>query len=70
MKNPWMSLWLSAANTWAGAARGFWTAEMQRQQQAVLKEITGVSSHSTSGKRARASRKRSPGSKRKAGSVR
>lgn len=28
MKNPWMSMWLSAANSWAGAARGFWTAEM------------------------------------------
>jgi hypothetical protein len=33
-KNPWLSLWLSAANTWAGAARGFWTAEMHRQQKA------------------------------------
>jgi hypothetical protein len=30
--NPLMSLWLSAANYWAGAARGFWTAEMRRQQ--------------------------------------
>jgi hypothetical protein len=39
-KNPWMSLWLSAANTWAGAARGFWTAEMQRQQRAMLNEMT------------------------------
>jgi hypothetical protein len=34
-KNPWLSLWLSAANTWAGAARGFWTAEMQRQHKAL-----------------------------------
>jgi len=39
-KNPWMSLWLSAANTWAGAARGFWTAEMQRQQKTMLNEMT------------------------------
>jgi hypothetical protein len=38
MKNPWMSLWLSAANAWAGAARGFWSAEMQRQQQAFMNE--------------------------------
>ncbi len=38
-KNPWMSLWLSAANTWAVAARGFWTAEMQRQQKATLNEM-------------------------------
>ena len=39
-KNPWMSLWLSA-NTWAGAARGFWAAEMSRQQKAMLNEMTG-----------------------------
>ncbi|WP_154678263.1 hypothetical protein [Microvirga massiliensis] len=39
-KYPWLSLWLSAANTWAGAARGFWTAEMQRQQNAMLDEMT------------------------------
>lgn len=41
MKNPWMSLWLSAANTSAGAARGFWTAETRRQQKNLLKELTG-----------------------------
>jgi hypothetical protein len=40
MSNPWMSLWLSAANAWAGAARGFWTAEMRRQQTAMLNEMT------------------------------
>ncbi len=40
MANPWMSLWLSAANAWAGAARGFWTAEMRRQQTAMLNEMT------------------------------
>jgi hypothetical protein len=39
-RNPWLSLWLSAVNAWAGAARGFWTAEMQRQQTAVVNEIT------------------------------
>jgi hypothetical protein len=39
-KNPWLSLWLNAANTWAGAARGFWSAEMQRQQKAMLNEMT------------------------------
>ena len=31
MKNPWMSLWLSAADKAAGAARGFETAELPRQ---------------------------------------
>jgi hypothetical protein len=35
-----MSLWLSAANAWAGAARSFWTAEMRRQQTAMINEIT------------------------------
>jgi hypothetical protein len=34
-----MSLWLSAANSWAGAARGFWTAEMHRQQTAMANEM-------------------------------
>jgi hypothetical protein len=39
MPNPWLSLWLSAANTWAGAARAFWTAEMRRQQTAIANEV-------------------------------
>ena len=34
-----MSFWLSAANSWAGAARGFWTAEMHRQQTAMANEM-------------------------------
>ena len=38
MKNPWMSMWLSAANKAAGAARGFGTAELHRQQKAIAKE--------------------------------
>ncbi|HYD99465.1 MAG TPA: hypothetical protein VEH84_08785 [Alphaproteobacteria bacterium] len=37
MKNPYLSLWLSAANTMAGPARGLWSAEMQRQQAAIVK---------------------------------
>lgn len=39
MKNPWMSLWLSAANSAAGSARAFWTAETRRQQQAMAKAM-------------------------------
>ena len=31
---------MSAANSWAGAARGFWTAEMHRQQTQVLNGMT------------------------------
>ena len=40
MPNPWMSLWLSAANAWAGAVRGFWTVEMRRQQTAMINGMT------------------------------
>ena len=39
MRNPWMSLWLTAVNSWAGAARGFWTAELHRQQTAMANEM-------------------------------
>jgi hypothetical protein len=39
MRNPWMSLRLSAANSWAGAMRGLWTAELHRQQTAVANEM-------------------------------
>jgi hypothetical protein len=39
MRNPWMSLWLSAANSWTGAMRGLWTAELHRQQVAIANEI-------------------------------
>jgi len=38
MKNPLLSMWLSAANSTAGATRGFWTAEMHRQQRAMMNE--------------------------------
>jgi hypothetical protein len=39
LRNPWMSLWLSAANSWAGAMRGLWTAELHRQQAAMANEM-------------------------------
>lgn len=39
MPNPWMSLWLSAAHSWAGAARGFWTAELHRQQTKLANDM-------------------------------
>jgi hypothetical protein len=38
--NPMMSLWMSAANSTAGSARGLWMAEMQRQQSAMMQEFT------------------------------
>jgi hypothetical protein len=40
MKNLFLSMWLSAANTAAGSARAFWTAELQRQQKAFAKGLT------------------------------
>jgi hypothetical protein len=39
MPNPWISLWLSAANSWLGAARGLWMAELHRQQTAMANEM-------------------------------
>ena len=40
MTNPFLSMWLSAFNSAAGAARGYAAAEMQRQQQALWREMT------------------------------
>lgn len=39
MKNPYLSMWLSGANTMAGAARGLWMAELRRQQTAYMDEM-------------------------------
>lgn len=36
-KNPLLSVWLSAANAWAGAARGLMAAEARRQHKAAMK---------------------------------
>lgn len=59
MKNPWMSMWLSAANKAAGAGRGLWMAEAQRQQQAFIKEITKAwTLGSTSGSKPSSAKKR------------
>ena len=40
MKNPWMSAWLSAANTMSAGARGQMAAEASRQQTAMTKAWT------------------------------
>ena len=39
-KNPFLSAWLSAANTMTGAARGYASAEMHRQMAAAQAEMT------------------------------
>ncbi|WP_134499242.1 hypothetical protein [Microvirga pakistanensis] len=62
-KNPWISLWLSAANTWAGAARGFWTAEVHRQQKSMLNNMTKPKAQSTTN--SRSSKSASAGARRK-----
>ena len=36
--NPYLSLWLSAANTAAAHQRSFFTAELARQQAALTQE--------------------------------
>jgi hypothetical protein len=61
-KNPWLSLWLSAANTWAGAARGFWSAEMQRQKKVMLNEMTRPARPS---RKSRSAKKASPAARKK-----
>lgn len=38
MKNPWMSAWLSAANSMTGAARGQAMAEMSKAQTQMMQE--------------------------------
>ncbi|MEK0082522.1 hypothetical protein [Benzoatithermus flavus] len=49
MKNPFLSLWLSQANAWAGAMHGLWAAELQRQQTRMLHEMTRQMLHFWSG---------------------
>ena len=38
MKNPWMSLWLSAFNRTAGYARAYGAAEAERQRRLIAAE--------------------------------
>ena len=41
-KNPLLSMWLSAANAWAGAARGLMTTEMRRAPKKAVAKATGL----------------------------
>ena len=36
MKNPFISLWLSYANSYANMLRGCWMGEIQRQQTMMM----------------------------------
>jgi hypothetical protein len=62
MKNPWLSMWLSAANSAVGAARGFMTAEMRRQQKAVMNEAGRSVAKATAPKKGSVSKRRKKGS--------
>jgi hypothetical protein len=62
-KNPWMSVWLSAVNTWAGATRGVWTAEMHRQRKKMFSQMTKPTAASSS--KSRSSKKSETGARRK-----
>jgi hypothetical protein len=57
MKNPWMSLWLSAANKAAGPVRGAAFAQIKRNQTALTKQLFGAAV--PAGRRARPKRKKS-----------
>jgi hypothetical protein len=39
LEGTYAQSWLSAANSWAGAMRGLWTAELHRQQAAMANEM-------------------------------
>jgi hypothetical protein len=58
MKNPFMSMWLSAENKAAGTARGMWMAEARRQQTAAAKEMTKDAGLGTGSTRQKAAPKR------------
>jgi hypothetical protein len=58
MKNPWMSMWLSAANKAAGPVRGFWTAEAKRQQAAFMKEAAKASGLASPARKRSAAKRR------------
>lgn len=63
MKNPFLSMWLSAANRIAGTARSAVTAEVKRQSTAAIKKATGTGPAT----KAAPARKRKVARKRKAG---
>lgn len=61
-KNPFMSLWLSAANRVGNTGRGLFMAESRRQQTAMANEATkAVTGFWTRALKAPATRRRSKG---------
>jgi len=59
MKNPFLSMWLSAANRVAGTARAAVTAEVKRQSTAATKKAAkNVTKAATPAKKRGTARKR------------
>ena len=58
MKNPWMSMWLSAANKAANTGRGLWMAEAKKQQRALARDAAKSVGLGTTGGRRKAVTKR------------
>ena len=46
-KNPFMSLWLSGANTAAGSMRGHAAAQAKRQAATAKRQATAAMTHAT-----------------------
>ena len=46
MTNPWMNMWIDAANNYAQGVQNFWLREMQRHQAALMQEGARQSSKS------------------------
>ena len=59
-KNPFMSMWLSAANRMAGTIRGQATAEAKRQVNAAVSKATNDNLKAMLGETAPASSKAKP----------
>ncbi|MER2540486.1 MAG: hypothetical protein ABTQ26_14705 [Azonexus sp.] len=59
-KNPFMSMWLSAANRMAGTIRGQATAEAKRQVNAAVSKATNDNLKAMLGETAPASPKTKP----------
>lgn len=38
IRNPWLSVWLSGANSLLGSARAAWLREAHRQNEAFMRE--------------------------------
>jgi hypothetical protein len=63
MKNPFLSMWLSAANRIAGTTRSAVSAEVRRQSTAAIRKATGtgLATKASPPKKSKVARKRKAG---------